>query len=87
VLDFRIAYQINAVAKISLLAKNMLNTSLFGQWNNEDEEILLNSRIHWIPKIGSDFYFVINQVIETGNNTLKLAQTTIVAKLILRFAL
>jgi len=64
-----------------------LNTSLFGQWNNEDEEILLNSRIHWIPKIGSDFYFVINQVIETGNNTLKLAQTTIVAKLILRFAL
>ena len=64
-----------------------LNTSLFGQWNNEDDEILLNYRINWIPKIGSDFYFVINQVIETGNNTLKLAQTTILAKLIWRFAL
>jgi len=64
-----------------------LNTSLFGQWNNEDDEILLNYRINWIPKIGSDFYFVINQVIETGNNTIRLAQTTIVAKLIWRFAL
>ena len=64
-----------------------LNTSLFGQWNNEDNEILLNYRINWIPKIGSDFYFVINQVIETGNNTWKLTQTTIVAKLIWRFAL
>jgi len=64
-----------------------LNTSLFGQWNNEGDEILLNYRINWIPKIGSDFYFVINQVIETGNNTLKLTQTTILAKLIWRFAL
>ncbi len=64
-----------------------LNTSLYGQWNNEDDEILLNYRINWIPKIGSDFYFVINQVIETGNNTIKLTQTTILAKLIWRFAL
>ena len=64
-----------------------LNTSLFGQWNNEDEEILLNYRINWIPKIGSDFYFVVNQIIETRNNTLKLGQTTILAKLIWRFAL
>ncbi|MCD6596907.1 MAG: carbohydrate binding family 9 domain-containing protein [Bacteroidales bacterium] len=64
-----------------------LNTSLFGQWNNEDDEILFNYRINWIPKIGSDFYFVINQIIETGNNTLKLGQMTILAKLIWRFAL
>jgi len=64
-----------------------LNTSLFGQWNNEDDEVLLNFRINWIPKIGSDFYFVVNQVIETGNNTLKFTETTILAKLIWRFAL
>jgi len=64
-----------------------LNTSLFGQWNNEDDEVLLNFRINWIPKIGSDFYFVVNQLIETGNNTLKFTETVIMAKLIWRFAL
>lgn len=64
-----------------------LNTSLFGQWNNEDDEMLLNFRINWIPKIGSDFYFVVNQLIETGNNTIKFTEITILAKLIWRFAL
>ncbi len=63
------------------------NTSLFGQWNNEEDEMLLNYRINWIPKIGSDFYFVINQVIDTSNNTFKLTRTTILAKLIWRFAM
>ncbi len=64
-----------------------LNSSLYGQWNNEDDEILFNFRINWIPKIGSDFYFVVNQVIETGNNTFKFTRTTVLAKLIWRFAL
>lgn len=64
-----------------------LNTSLFGQWNNEDDEMLLNYRINWIPKIGSDFYFVINQVIDTSDNSFKLTRTTILAKLIWRFAM
>ena len=64
-----------------------LNTSMFGQWNNEDDEILLNFRINWIPKIGSDFYFVVNQVIETSNGHLRFTETTILAKLIWRFAI
>ena len=37
-----------------------IDLSLFGQWNNESDRLLLNFRIHWIPKIGSDFYFVLN---------------------------
>jgi len=64
-----------------------LNTSLFGQFNNEDEEILLNFRINWIPKIGSDFYFVVNQLIDTRDNSFKFVETTILAKLIWRFAM
>jgi len=64
-----------------------LNSSLFGQYNNEDEEILLNFRINWIPKIGSDFYFVVNQVIETAGSTIRFTNTTILAKLIWRFAM
>jgi len=64
-----------------------LNTSIFGQWNNEDDEVLLNFRINWIPKIGSDFYFVVNQLIDTRNNSFKFTETTIIGKLIWRFAM
>ena len=64
-----------------------LNSSLYAQWNNENEEVLLNFRVNWIPKIGSDFYFVINQVIDTDNGAFRLLETTVLAKLIWRFAL
>jgi hypothetical protein len=37
-----------------------LNFSLFGQFNSLDEIMIYNIRLHWIPKIGSDFYFVYN---------------------------
>lgn len=37
-----------------------LNFSLFGQYNSLDEIMIYNIRLHWIPKIGSDFYFVYN---------------------------
>jgi hypothetical protein len=64
-----------------------LQTSLFAQWNNEDSEILINYRINWIPKTGSFFYFVINQNIIAENNSLKIDRTTILGKLIWRFAI
>jgi hypothetical protein len=64
-----------------------LQTSIFAQWNNEENEILLNYRINWIPKIGSFFYFVINQNINAENHSFKIERTTILGKLIWRFAL
>ena len=73
--------------RIDFALNTRLNTSLFAQWNSEDGEMLLNYRINWIPKIGSFFYFVINQNVSTGNNTLKLTNTTILAKLVWRFAI
>jgi len=63
-----------------------LQTSLFTQWNNEDNNVLMNFRINWIPKIGSFFYFVINQEYST-DNSIKLERTTIIGKLIWRFVL
>jgi hypothetical protein len=63
-----------------------LQTGLYAQWNNEDRNILLNYRINWIPKIGSYFYFVINQELSTENE-IKLERTTILGKLIWRFAI
>lgn len=64
-----------------------LQTSLFAQWNNEENEILVNYRINWIPKIGSFFFFVINQNINAENNSFKIERTTILGKLIWRFAI
>jgi len=37
-----------------------LNLLLFSQYNDLDDVMLYNFRLHWIPKIGSDLYFVYN---------------------------
>ncbi len=63
-----------------------LLTGIFAQWNNEEETILVNYRINWIPKIGSYFYFVVNQEVDTQNG-LSLERTTVIGKLIWRFTL
>jgi hypothetical protein len=42
-------------------------SSIFTQWNNEDNEVNINYRINWKPKVGSDFYLVINQLLSTEN--------------------
>ena len=63
-----------------------LQSSIYGQWNSQDETILVNYRINWIPKIGSYFYFVVNQEFDT-NGGIKIKRTTILGKLIWRFAL
>ncbi len=72
--------------RIDYAFNTKLQTSLFSQWNNEDKNILLNYRINWIPKIGSFFYFVINQELSTKQG-IKLERTTIIGKLIWRFVL
>ncbi|MBA4309128.1 MAG: hypothetical protein C0425_02185 [Chlorobiaceae bacterium] len=45
----------------------MMNTSLFTQWNNEAKELNFNYRFNWQPKIGSNFYLVINHLFSTEN--------------------
>lgn len=61
--------------------------SLFAQWNNEDKEALLNFRVNWIPTPGTDFYFVVNQAIETEGGGWQLVNTTVLTKFIWRFVL
>jgi len=72
--------------RIDLAFNPKLQTSVFAQYNNEDNNVLVNYRINWIPKIGSFFYFVINQSYDTSNG-FKVERTTILGKLIWRFAL
>jgi hypothetical protein len=57
-----------------------------GQWNNEDEEVILNLRLNWIPRPGSDLFLVINQQAETWESRWNPVQTTILSKLVWRVA-
>ena len=63
-----------------------LYSSFFGQWNNEDKQFVLNFRVNWIPVIGSDFYLAINQLYDT-QGAIRIANTTILSKIIWRFVL
>lgn len=73
------------ISRITYSFNTKLYSSLFAQWNTVDEAILMNFRVNWIPNIGSDFYFVFNQKINTKNGTFKFEDCLIMAKLIWRF--
>jgi hypothetical protein len=38
-----------------------IDLSAFIQWNSLDDILFGNFRLHWIPRIGTDFYFVYNR--------------------------
>jgi hypothetical protein len=59
-----------------------LYSTLFGQWNNEDEDLLFDFRLNWIPKSGSYFYFIINQKWTSEIGKFVLDNTTVLTKYI-----
>jgi hypothetical protein len=61
--------------------------SLFSQWNSEEEEAIINFRLQWIPIIGADFFFIVNQAYDTSGTSWKPERTTILGKLIWRFVI
>ena len=62
-----------------------LFTNIYAQWNNEENQIILNYRVNWIPKIGSNFYFVINQTVETEGGKLHNTDLAILGKFVWLF--
>lgn len=52
-------------SRITYNFSTLLSSSLTAQWNNEDGEVNLNIRIHWIPSLGSEVYFVYNELFDT----------------------
>ncbi len=65
-----------------------LNFSLFSQYNDLDEVMIYNMRLHWIPKVGSDLYLVYNIGYEEPIKQieyLKPQTTDAVVKLVYRF--
>ena len=53
------------LGRLNFSVNPKLYGSIFGQWNNDDDEILFNFRVTWIPKPGAVFYFVFNEFGDT----------------------
>ncbi len=64
-----------------------LFSSLFVQWNNDDNIFLINFRLNYIFTPGSNFYLVVNQSYDTQRVQWQTTYTTVLAKLIWRFVL
>ena len=65
-----------------------INFSLFSQYNDLDQVMLYNFRLHWIPKVGSDLYVVYNIGYEERIKEidyLKPQTTDAAVKLVYRF--
>ncbi len=54
-----------------------LDLALFSQYNSLDELLFFNFRLHWIPKIGSDLYFVYNHELDEIKRQLDLLKPNI----------
>lgn len=70
--------------KLQVDFSTMTYSSIFAQWNNEIKELNINYRFRWQPKIGSNFYIVLNHLISTENK-LKTKDITILSKFVWMF--
>jgi hypothetical protein len=68
-------------SRVNLAFNTRLTARLFLQWNNEDEEIGLNFRLRWIPRLGSDFFIVYNEIEDTALSGLRTKHRVLLTKL------
>jgi len=61
--------------------------SMLGQWNSAQQEMNLNFRLQLIPKIGTDFFFIVNQIVDTQSGEIDVERSTVLAKLVWRFVI
>ena len=59
--------------------------SLLGQWNSAQQEMNVNFRLQLIPKIGTDFFLIYNQIVDTQSGAFDSERSTLLAKLVWRF--
>lgn len=65
-----------------------LSLSVFGQWNSLSDLVRVNARLHWIPRIGSDLFLVLDESHSpvNGLDLARPANRSMVGKLVWRFA-
>ncbi|MGY6561696.1 MAG: DUF5916 domain-containing protein [Luteibaculaceae bacterium] len=59
--------------------------SVLSQWNSAQDEFNFNLRLHVIPKIGTDFFLIVNQIYDSQTGKLVRDRGTILGKLVWRF--
>lgn len=69
------------VGRMNFSVTPKLFGSVFAQWNNDEDEILFNFRVTWIPKPGANLYFVLNQFGDTLNPRRRIQMNKTVAML------
>lgn len=74
-----------AGGRVDFAFSPVLFGAVAGQWNNEDDEVIVNFRLNWIPKPGTDLFLVINHMAETGDSRWTPLRTTALSKLVWRF--
>ncbi len=71
--------------------KYAVNPDLFGsvytQWNDQDELANMNFRLEWIPKIGTNFFLIVNQNLNTSYPDWRSERITVLGKIIWRFVI
>ena len=72
------------VSRVDVAASTTLFGSLFGQWNSVDKQVRLNFRVNWIPILGADVFFVVNQGFDTRVKWTP-GTTSVIAKIVWRF--
>ncbi|MFQ6046281.1 MAG: hypothetical protein ACE5PT_07980, partial [Gemmatimonadales bacterium] len=75
-----------AAARLDFAVSPKLFGAVAGQWNSEDDEVILNFRLNWIPQPGSDLFLVINQMADVESRWTS-RRTTMLSKLVWRIAL
>jgi len=77
------------VTRMNFSLNPKLYGAVFAQWNNDENQVLFNFRITWIPKPGAYLYFVLNQFGDTldPRNTLRLNKTVAMMKFVWYFSL
>ncbi|MGB9701874.1 MAG: DUF5916 domain-containing protein [Candidatus Kapaibacteriota bacterium] len=80
-------YSTNQIAtRIEYSFNPKLYTSIYAQWNDQINNVILNFRVQWIPVVGSDVYFVINQILSTDSSKVQFQDNSYMLKIVWRFA-
>jgi len=77
------------VGRMNFSVTPKLFGSVFAQWNNDENKILFNFRVTWIPKPGANLYFVLNQFGDTldPHGNWRLNKTVAMLKFVWYFSL
>jgi hypothetical protein len=82
------SFQINLLStRLEYAVNPMVFGSVLSQWNSAADEFSMNFRLQIIPKVGTDFYFIVNQIYDTSSGTFNHIRTTVLGKLVWRFML